>query len=73
MSDNNKQEKICYIPLPFTISRSYSIYGNSYMSIPSDIKINVKLKSLDELITYPKQNRKRKCNYTYGKDNRLKK
>jgi hypothetical protein len=31
------------------------------------------LKSLDELITYPKQNRKRKCNDTYGKDNRLKK
>lgn len=73
MSDNNKQEKIWYTPLPFTFCRSYSIYGNNYMSIPSNIKINVKLKSLDELITYPKQNRKRKCNDTYGKDNRLKK
>jgi hypothetical protein len=70
MFDNNKKEKIWYEPLPFTFCRSY---GNSYMSIPSDIKINVKLKSLDELITYPKQNRKRKCNDTYGKDNRLKK
>lgn len=62
MSDNNKKEKIWYEPLKLS---------RSYMSIQSDIKINVKLKSLDELITYPKQNRK--CNDTYGKDNRLKK
>jgi len=73
MSDNNKQDKILFEPLPFWYCRSYGISEVHPMLIPSNIKINIKYKSLDELITYTKQNRKRKCNDTYGKDNRLKK
>jgi hypothetical protein len=77
MSDNNNKEiDINYfVPLKFWYCNNprnhIDIYNYDFWLQYS--KTDVKLKNIDELIIYPKQKQKRKCNDEYGKNSRLKK
>lgn len=77
MSDNNNKEiyKNYFVPLKFWFSynprNQIDIYNYDFWLQYS--KTDVKFKKMDELIICPKQKQKRKCNYEYGKNSRLKK